>query len=352
MQTIDFVRTGTWIISQFDEETRQMLRGAYPVELEMRRHPEVELHAALELAVVAERLAENGLAHQILTSFGLQMLLDRSFARRLATLFSAVMAERMVRPDRDERMESPPRMELNDMLRAVAARWQVLEKCIEPLQSLLVPSDVTAETDFDAILTLELRYDGEFYPKAETVADVLARANLLYAIACRVTGSSDFPPLLVIFADSGSAVRFDLRGLGEAIKQVKQLLVDLWNRLRHRRADDYRANADALLVGLNVVAAITQLETANAISSEDAARYKHDILEAGVGLFEAGALPREIPRVETVSNQRILVEVQRKLLPAGKVVDTSTETIVPKAASSRKNTKRGSANKRRKKRAG
>jgi hypothetical protein len=51
------------------------------------------------------------------------------------------------------------------------------------------------------------------------------------------------------------------------------------------------------------------------LNDEDAARYTRLIMETGTSLFKAGALPREVPKVEVVSNQAILEEIQQKLLP-------------------------------------
>src|SRR5947209_2662354 len=133
MQTIDLIRTANWIVQQYAEPTRELLRGAYSVDFEMRRHPEAELHAAMDIAIVAERLAQNEAAVAILEAFELSMLTDRSFAMRLSSLATQVTAERMVRPEREDRHESPPRMEINDTIRHLASRWGVLEKFIAPV---------------------------------------------------------------------------------------------------------------------------------------------------------------------------------------------------------------------------
>ena len=306
MQTLTFIQTGKWIVSQYSPETREVFfepgTGLHHPDPDMRRRflPQI-LRASAEFAVIAERLKEHPHATTVLEAFGLQMLLDRAFAIGIAERVGAAVPERG--------------SDLDDILRPAWRAWRTLESCLDPIAKLTVPDAVAAETDFDEVLTLELRYEGDRHPKVETVAEVLTNAHRLYGAVARAFDQPNYPALTVIYADSGSSLRFDLRGLGEPIREIKNLLVELWNRYRHRRVDDYRASAEAFLSGLKVVHALESLQAKGAITPEDVARYKLDVLDGGIRLFELGTLPREVPRREVVSNQQLLEEVQRKLLP-------------------------------------
>jgi len=328
MQTIDFISTAKWIVGQYSDATKDgFLRGSARVrlrDLDDRKQGVADLlRAVADVAVIAERLNAHPLAPAVLRTFGLEPLLEREFAIQIAEEFVAQYPSE--RPDRP-----PP--EIDPTWRRLWNSWWIFENCIAPVENLTIPPIVASETDFDDVFTLELRYDGDTSPKAETVATVLLGADRLYAATCRGLGLKEFPQLIVVYADSGSAVRFDLRGLGEPIREAKGFLVELWNRFRHRRADDYRTSADAMMSGLRVVATIDALRSKGAINDEDAARYKRDVLEAGIDMFESGAMPREVPRVEIVTNQKILAEFQRKLLPAPQEV---AEQVTPVEKASR-----------------
>src|SRR5436190_23811 len=158
MQTIEFIRTSKWIVAQFEDDTLEsVLRGRLAMP-EMRLRGGPLLGAAINLAVSAERLLPNDAAKEILTAFGLSMLLDRQFALRFAGLAAEASGDRMGRPDRDDSSEFI-HGELPQLVRALASDWRVFERSIEPFEKLTVPEAVISETDFDAVLTLELRYD-------------------------------------------------------------------------------------------------------------------------------------------------------------------------------------------------
>ncbi|HKR65474.1 MAG TPA: hypothetical protein VJZ00_17220 [Thermoanaerobaculia bacterium] len=333
MQTIDFLRTSKWITDQYSEQTKELLLQQH-MRLNVaegddrRRLVAAFLRATTEVAVVAERLGADPHAPSILRAFHLAPLLEREFANVLAEKIAAYGAI-----ERDERAMH----DLMSTLADIRMPWRIFSNCIAPTEKLLIPPAVSSELDFDDILTLELRYDGDINPKAEIVARVLASSDLLYATLCRILRQQEFPPMTVLFADSGSAVRFDLGGLGDPIRAAKEFLVELWNRYRHRKAEDYKANVDALLNGTKAVATLELLRQQGAITEEEFSRFKHDLLDAGTALFESGSLPREIPRLEVVPNQRILAEIQRKLLPAA-TMDANSESHAAETESTRKRT--------------
>jgi hypothetical protein len=332
MQTIDFLMVARWILSQYSDETKEMvLRGNVHMRAgveDRKKYVSLLLRTSAELAVVAERLNVHPHAPTVLRAFGIEQLLSRDFA--------IAVAESVTAPDGHDK--DPTGMGgLLNVLHQITGGWWTFETCIGPVEKLVVPEAVLQETEFDEILTIELLYDGDRHAKAETVSDVLRNVSVLYAALARGLTQREYPPLVVIYADSGSDLRLDLTGSGEPIKELKGFLVELWNRFRHRRADDYRANAEALLGGLKAVAGLEALHQQGALNDEEVARCKRDILEAGIRLFEAGTLPREIPRVEPVSNQRILAEFQRKLLAAPPDIPAaSTPSSTDRKATKRK----------------
>lgn len=308
MQTIDFIQTSKWIIAQFSDDTKINLFTNKPFTRPEREEPRklisVLVSASHELASLQERFATHIYAPEILRVFGLDELLNKEFPIQIA---EAILGK----------PESPvgPGGDIRDLLAPIWSKWRIFTSCIEPVEELTIPRDVLNEKDFDDVLTVELRYERDTHPKLETVSESLSNLSTLYAAISTILGMREYSPLVMIFADSGSAVRFDIKGLGEPIKQLKLLIVDLWNKYRHRKAEDYQNNSKALLDGLEVIRQINSLQQKGVFNNEDAERYTRQIIEPALALFEAGALPREIPRVEIVSNQVLLEGIQRKLLP-------------------------------------
>ena len=107
-------------------------------------------------------------------------------------------------------------------------------------------------------------------------------------------------------------LRIDLRGLGGPIKQIKELLLEGWSRIRHRHADDFRSNTKALLEGLHVVDALASNKH---LDPESKSRIRHRLVESMLNLFKASALPREVQPVEIIFNDTLIEGIQRRLLP-------------------------------------
>lgn len=183
------------------------------------------------------------------------------------------------------------------------------------MEKLTIPKEVRSEQDFDDVLTVELKYGHEVNPQASAVAGVLLNITKLYEAVAVASGYREFTPLTVVYITSGTGFRFDFKGLGEPIKHVKSIFVDAWFNIRHRKADDFQRNGKAVLEGLNILKQIQSHSKTNALNPEDANRLSQQITKSMLELFEAGALLREVPDVENVSNKSLMQGMQQKLLP-------------------------------------
>jgi hypothetical protein len=327
MQTIDFIQTVKWIMAQFSEESKKILFSEEQSDGESETNKHHRSNADLlktshELPLVIEKFKSHPFAPAILGAFNLPFLLDSDFPVDFAAanlVESAIERSRVALP-------------LNFL-----QQWKLMTDCIKPIEKLTIPSEVINEKDFDEILTIELRREHDSSPKAETISEVLLNTVNLYATIARAHQMREFQPLTVIYADSGSSFRFDFKGLGEPIKELKELFIEMWNKYRHRKADDFEHNSNAFLSGLKVAKAIESYRQEGLITAEDANRYARQIMESGIALFDAGVLPREIPRIEVVSNQELLSGIQRKLLPPATNEDSNAGS--KKTSSKRRKTK-------------
>lgn len=334
MQTIEFLETAKWIIAQYDAQTTALiLRGG--IREQMMRSPDVAnrnpdlygmiLGSTHEMAIIADKLRANRHAELILETFGLGRLLDKNFIVKIAETTVASPSERNLGPG-----------EIFELLDPIWRSWRLLSDCIGPIEELTIPQEVAKEQDFDEILTIEMRYESRVRPQAATISKVLTNVTKLYEAVAIASGHKDFDPLVVVYAATGSSFRFDFKGLGEPVKQVKELLTEAWKKIRHRKADDFHHNSKAILDGLNLLGEIRLSASQNVLDSETRARLNQKIVASMLALFGEGALPREVQGDEVVSNQDLIRGIQQKLLPPAPIEEKKAFKEAKKRGSKKK----------------
>lgn len=340
MQTINLFETIKWIDSLYSKTVKEfLLENAliwdylHGTVIKKDNPFHVIFEVTHELAVVRERLLSNPVAVQILKSFNLDLLIDSSFPIVLAEATAIQI----------EREKNPPRMDITNDISNLIRNWRTLVGCQKPLEGLLIPAKVRKEEDFDEILTIEVRYSEDINPQAKKIAELLSNAAKLYEAVCIASGYEDYPPLSVTYVGSGSSVRFDLSGLGSPIKQIKLFFVDFWNLVRHRKTEDFHHKGKAIVEGLDILERIDKSHRKAAISTEEANRLRLQINRAMLGIFEVGALTREVPDFEIVPNRDLMQGIQQKLLPPASSPDgdsSKSSKVTAAKQKSRSNQKR------------
>ena len=165
------------------------------------------------------------------------------------------------------------------------------------------------------MLTIEIRRSEREALGSDTVAGVFSNVTKLHSAMSRLCGVKDPEALTVMHATSGTGFRFDFKGAGEPIKQIKELMVELWNLVRHRRADMQRKNNQALIDSLATLQKIDSHRKAKILSDEDIRSLKVRVVNGVLALYDAGAKPREIPENEVIRNQKLFDERRPKALP-------------------------------------
>lgn len=320
MQITEFLRTTKWLNSLYSESTKSLmfshdlsrflinLRHGIPKDSlgDVGGVIGAVLKATNEMAVVRISLVSDPFAAEVLKAFHLEDLLSDSFPTQIAEKSITTLTKVK---------ESDITEEVIESLGTLGRNWNLLQSTVTPLQKLLVPNEIAGEKDFDDILTIELRYEHEHSPQAETISEILTNIEQLYAAVAISLGERNYRPLAVLYVASGTSFRFDFTGLGEPIREIKELLVEAWTRLRHRKADDLHQNNKVLLGSLEVLRHIEADAKQNVLDPEEALRLREQVIKNTIALFEAGALPREIPNEEIVSNRKLLQGIQVKLLP-------------------------------------
>lgn len=267
------------------------------------------LKATHDLAAVAPKIIDHSLAPQILREFGLEEILNSDFAIDIAKALGGPRAEVAM-------------TDFTHSLYRMSTRWEHMVFSVGPLEKLTIPAAITKEHDYDDILTLEFHTQKEDKPEVSRIERLLDSSTKLYSAVARATVKGDIDTLKLVYLTSGSGFRFDLKGLGEPIKRTKELLVEAWEKIRHRKSDDFHHNIKAVVKGLDVLAKIGAHKN---LDPETRSRLEHDITDSMFKLFETGALPREVKTVEVVSNTRLIESFHQNLLPApAKQLSTSS----------------------------
>ncbi|MBA7627727.1 hypothetical protein ES703_35194 [subsurface metagenome] len=339
MQTIQFIETVQWIESLFSTDMITFLSGSrgirgvkeegYPFDLgEVPKFfpPEFLLKISHELARKQNDLESHPFASTVLQEFDLGFLLEGSFPVILAK-FALGHDEKGA----DESMKN---------YAGLFSCWYIMTSCVKPIRNITTPAEILEEQDFDDILTVEVRPPSGTNPSVNTIAAILKLSNDIYLDVAKLMGAKDSGNLVGVYASSGPHFRFDFKGLGEPIKEIKNLLVELWQRIRHRESEDLVAKNMAIISSLKTLEKLKQKRDKKVIPDEDADKLAHKIFDASLKLFKKGGLIREIKTEEVVSNRKLIEAIQIKQLPpAANLPETKRKAKKKRSKKVKKETK-------------
>jgi hypothetical protein len=172
---------------------------------------------------------------------------------------------------------------------------------------------ITKESpEVEHILTVILIEDRGQASKPERLIEVIESVVELYSV---FVAKGALPPdtLSVIGCDSGSDKSFDFLGLPDAIKGIKELILEVWDRVVFHRQTQTEQNLNVALRSLTVVEEITRLQNQGSLDPEDAERLRHKAVSAASQLLNCGVLIPEIER-HTKFNPRVLMTPQPRLI--------------------------------------
>ncbi len=213
MQTIEFIRTVKWIQSTLPHEvTENLLGGGLRRTLHLSEKPDPASMSAVnrlthELARVMPKLAAHAHARAVLQAFELEQLLAPAFPTQVSDAALTVVV--------GGKTEG-----FFKLLRPVEHRWNEMCACVKPLEGLLVPECVAEPEDFDEVLTIQVAEQKD--PAClGSVSEILKSVETLYRAIARARGVEEkkIEPLRVVYVASGTDIRFDFQGLGDAIKE-------------------------------------------------------------------------------------------------------------------------------------
>lgn len=304
MQPSRFFNVVRWLKKLLSAELQQnLLEGNVFRELRadsmeaISKSLRIVLDGALELSRSQVEIHSNPDAEKVLTTFGLLNLGDPKWIAQLAQ--SAIMPFDVKNPVAAIHA-------IAQLLDPVAIKWRALTALAESAEKLLIPEAVLREVDFDEILTVELTSDSDLASEARNIASLITELQELHALVARALGEEDVPSLKLIFAESGTPFRFDFKGSGEIIKELKNIMVEVWDRIRFRKQDGQHETNRVVVESLSVVKLIASQVNEGTLTEEEAGILKQSIIRSTISVFDSGALPREIPPTQTVANKQLV----------------------------------------------
>jgi hypothetical protein len=119
--------------------------------------------------------------------------------------------------------------------------------------------------------------------------------------------------LSVIAIDSGSDKSFDFLGAAKVVTAVKELVIELWDRVVFYREKKLNERIDLIAKSLPVIEKINSLEKGGKMEREQAEIFRRNILDGAKAFIECGAI---LPEFESHSsyNPRQLMAPEPKLL--------------------------------------
>lgn len=142
--------------------------------------------------------------------------------------------------------------------------------------------------------------------------NILESITLLYeANAILLNAPSE--SLSVIGCDSGSDKAFDFLGLANVMKNVKEVILSLWDRVVFFREKQMEVRIDLIRKSLPVVEHVSDLERQKKIDPEQAELLRRKLFEGCTKFMESGAIIPEF-QDRAIHNPRVLMSPQPKLL--------------------------------------
>lgn len=241
-------------------------------------------------------------AFEVFEAFGLTEILSSDFAD---TLLSRMVGDRS-----HSQSSGLPRLWQN---------WRAMLLSSTPLERLLIPGDVRGDTAPPNILRLDIpEHSDPLY--CDQVVEIISAAQRLYIAICAALELPDSDDrLAVAYIATGTSFRIDIRGISDAIKQMKLLIESSWRLVRHRHAEELTAKNTAMLDSLETIQHIHSRVKRKSLKPEEGERLKQCVVRATLDLFKHGALPEGAGSHEVVDNYTLLVNVTqaRHSLPPG-----------------------------------
>ncbi len=172
-------------------------------------------------------------------------------------------------------------------------------------------AEVTA-SEGKEIFTIILPEDDNFPSHPSRIINALQSIMHFYKTFAQLENIDD-SDISVAAIDSGSDKSFDITGSGKVIKEIREFVIAIWDRLVFHKERKIHERIELVSKTLPVIERINKLKDSGALGAEQCEILKNQILD-GTNLFiQSGAILPEFDKLATV-NPRQIMAIEPKLL--------------------------------------
>lgn len=183
------------------------------------------------------------------------------------------------------------------------------------------PSEKEVARGFMSVVLIE---EPNQLSRPDRLITALESVSLLYGVSAELLGYRA-ETLSIIGCDSGSDKEFDFLGIASVMKDVKDVILSLWDRIVFFQEKKVETRIDLILKSLPILERIDELGQEKKIAPEQAELLRRNVLLGCTKFMDSGAIIPEI-QSHTTHNPRLLMRPQPKLLAAG--TDGDDEEVV------------------------
>lgn len=176
------------------------------------------------------------------------------------------------------------------------------------------------------ITVVVIEEDGQ-HSSPERLTKILQSVDKLYEVCAELEGVAE-ERLSVVACDSGEDKSFDFVGASVAIERLKQLILDLWDRVIFHRTAQPTQRMEIVSKALPILEEIQALAKDKKMGREQAELLRRGVIDAAVRFMESGAI---IPEIEnrTQYDPRDLMKPTKKLLVSPPTQETGAPADDP-----------------------
>jgi hypothetical protein len=204
-----------------------------------------------------------------------------------------------------------------------------LPKVLELIQqhSVVEVEEIDEIDSSDEVSAMNLSFieeDGQFSTVQRIIQGLSACEELYRAIQTIYSNSTT--PLAIGAIDSGSDKSFTLFGSAEAIKELRLLIVDIWDRVVFHKENKMGRKLELIEKSLPIIEKIKAMEQEGKLAKEESRIAINQITDGTKMFIAAGVMTNDIVKTQKIE-PRLLLAPEPRLLAAPKVDQATSDRI-------------------------
>lgn len=163
-----------------------------------------------------------------------------------------------------------------------------------------------------ALLTVLLIEEQSQFSSPKRLVHLLDAITDLYSVFAKLESESE-SEIIVLACDSGSDKSFDFLGITKIIEQVRELILQIWDRCVFHRQNQASRNLSLIAESLPILKKIDDLKSDKSIGPEEAELLRRKVVNGATLFIESGAIIEEMENA-SIHRPRQLMKPEPKLL--------------------------------------